>query len=331
MAKARVAPLKSPTIPRMELTAATVAIKMDKLLKKELELELNESIFWTDSTAVLKYLNSEGTRFKTFVVNRITTILKHSQTSQWRYVNSNLNPADHVSRGQTVEAFLNSESWLSGPSFLLCAQDQWPKNPDPVLLDIDGSEVKREVRALVIQTQEPKDATKQLMTYYSSWTKLKRAVAWFLKFKDLLKELKAKRKESNSHGENRMNQFKKAFKGTHLTCEGLTEAEREIVKYCQKQSLKEDLTMLKEHQRVKKSSLLYKLNPVLQNGVIRVGGRMSRSNARGFQAASYLAKGFTHHSACAEAHSRCYSSCWEKSYVGTTASKILGPRSKWRY
>ena len=33
MAKARVAPLKSPNIPRMELTAATVAVKMDKLLK----------------------------------------------------------------------------------------------------------------------------------------------------------------------------------------------------------------------------------------------------------------------------------------------------------
>lgn len=145
------------------------------------------------------------------------------------------------------------------------------------MLDIEDSDVKKVVEVHVIQTQESKDAMEQLMTYYSSWTKLKRAVAWFLKFKDLLKELKAKRKEPNSHGENKINQFKKAFKGTHLTCEGLTEAEREIVKYSQKQSFKEDLNMLKEHQRVKKSSSLYKLNPVLQNGVIRVGGRMSRA------------------------------------------------------
>ncbi|KAL0978912.1 hypothetical protein UPYG_G00177680 [Umbra pygmaea] len=143
MAKARVAPLKSPTIPRMELTAATVAVKMDKLLKKELELELCDSVFWTDSTAVLKYLNSESTRFKTFVANRISTILEHSQASQWRYVNTTLNPADHVSRGQTVEAFLKGESWFSGPGFLLRAQDQWPKNPDPGMVDIDDPEVKR--------------------------------------------------------------------------------------------------------------------------------------------------------------------------------------------
>lgn len=51
--KARVAPLKQPTIPRIELTAATVAVKMDKLLRKELQLDLVNSVFWIDSTAVL--------------------------------------------------------------------------------------------------------------------------------------------------------------------------------------------------------------------------------------------------------------------------------------
>lgn len=126
MAKAK-APLKSPTIPRMELTAATVAVKKDKLLKKELKLELQESIFWMSSMAVLKNFNSKSTRFKTFVANRISAIMEHFQTSQWRYVNITLNLADHVSRGQTVEAFSKCESWLSGPGFLLCAQDQGPR------------------------------------------------------------------------------------------------------------------------------------------------------------------------------------------------------------
>jgi len=127
MATERVAPLKSPTIPRLELTLATVAIKMDKLLKKELELELHDSIFWTDSATVLKYLNSENTRFKTFVAHGVLAILEHSQTSQWRYINTTLNPADPVLRGQNVKAFLKYKSWLSGPGFLPCAQDQWPK------------------------------------------------------------------------------------------------------------------------------------------------------------------------------------------------------------
>lgn len=278
MAKARVAPLKCPTIPRMELIAATVAVKMDKLLKKELEVELHESVFWTDSTAVLKYLNSEGTRFKTFVSNRISVILSHSHIRQWRYVNTTLNPADHVSRGQTVAAFLKCGDWLSGPSFLFCSEDQWPKNPDPRMLDFDDLEVKREAQTHVIQMQGLKDAVDQLMNHYSSWTKLKRAVAWFMKLKSLLKELIAKRKEASTMSEEiRMSQFKKAFKGKNLTCDDLSKAEMEIVKYCQKQSFEQDLAMLKEHQRVKKKGSLYKLTPVLQDGVIRVGGRLSRA------------------------------------------------------
>ncbi len=128
------------------------------------------------------------TGFKTFVAKRISAILEHSQTSQWRYVNTTLNPADHVSRGQTVEAFLKCESWLLGPGFLFCAQDQWPKNPDPEMLDTDDPEVRRIAQAHVIQAQEPKDTMDQML-HYSSWTKLKHAVAWLLKLKDLLKEL----------------------------------------------------------------------------------------------------------------------------------------------
>lgn len=253
-------------------------MKIDKLLKKELEVELHESVFWTDSTAVLKYLNSEGTRFKTFVSNRISVILSHSHIRQWRYVNTTLNPADHVSRGQTVAAFLKCGDWLSGPSFLFCSEDQWPKNPDPRMLDFDDLEVKREAQTHVIQMQGLKDSVDQLMNHYSSWTKLKRAVAWFMKLKSLLKELIAKRKEASTMSEEiRMSQFKKAFKGKNLTCDDLSEAEMEIVKYCQKQSFEQDLAMLKEHQRVKKNSSLYKLTPVLQDGVIRVGGRLSRA------------------------------------------------------
>ena len=48
MGKARVAPLKPTTVPRLELTAATMAVRMDGLIRKELELQLTNSIFWTE-------------------------------------------------------------------------------------------------------------------------------------------------------------------------------------------------------------------------------------------------------------------------------------------
>ncbi|XP_071058619.1 uncharacterized protein [Pseudochaenichthys georgianus] len=72
MGKARVAPLKPITIPRMELTAAVVASRMDKMCRKELQMQLKDSIFWTDSTSVMKYISNETLRFRTFVANRVS-------------------------------------------------------------------------------------------------------------------------------------------------------------------------------------------------------------------------------------------------------------------
>ena len=67
--KARVAPLKVMTIPRMELVAATLSIKMSILLRKELEIPVNKEVFWTDSEVVLGYIRNESKRFKLFVAN----------------------------------------------------------------------------------------------------------------------------------------------------------------------------------------------------------------------------------------------------------------------
>lgn len=62
LGKAQVAPVKKVTIPRMD-TAAVLAVRVDMMLKAELRLELENSVFWTDSTTVLKYIRNETTYF----------------------------------------------------------------------------------------------------------------------------------------------------------------------------------------------------------------------------------------------------------------------------
>ena len=59
------------TIARLELPAATVAVKLDKMVRRELDIPIDRSYFWTDSTSVLKYIKNENKRFKTFVANRL--------------------------------------------------------------------------------------------------------------------------------------------------------------------------------------------------------------------------------------------------------------------
>lgn len=56
LGKGRVTPLKAITIPRLELSAAVLAAKVDAMVKAELSIQLQESVFWTNSTSVLKSL-----------------------------------------------------------------------------------------------------------------------------------------------------------------------------------------------------------------------------------------------------------------------------------
>ncbi|XP_014673951.1 PREDICTED: uncharacterized protein LOC106814170 [Priapulus caudatus] len=91
LGKSRVSPLKQITIPRLELTAATVAVRMDKMLKDELDVTVGPSMFWTDSMTVLRYIQNRTARFHTFVANRIAVIHEGSEPIQWRYVNTKVN------------------------------------------------------------------------------------------------------------------------------------------------------------------------------------------------------------------------------------------------
>ena len=132
MGKARVTPLKQTTIPRLELAAAVLVVKMDKMQKTELQFQLDESVFWTDSMTVLKYIGNNTRRFQTFVANRVSIIRDMSKVSQRRHIGSNLNPADDASRGLRAGAFLQSKRWITGPRFLTQLESQWPRPAEEV-------------------------------------------------------------------------------------------------------------------------------------------------------------------------------------------------------
>jgi len=96
MGKSRLAPLKQLAIPRLQLSVAVVSVRLDKIFREELDMEVQESCFWTDSTCVLGYVNNVDRRFHTFVDNRVATIHAGSTPQQWNYVNTELNPAGYI-------------------------------------------------------------------------------------------------------------------------------------------------------------------------------------------------------------------------------------------
>lgn len=285
--KSRVAPLKQITMPRMELTAAVMAVNMDKVLRKELQLKLQDSTFWTDSTTVLRYIDNCTLRFKTFVANQISMIRDSTRPEQWRYINTKTNPADCASRGLSAAKFLNNENWILGPP-ILADPHLWPGRPDQLKIETDDFEVRKIVTANTIHATEYNDSVNKLFNNYSKWYKLKRAVAWILRVKETLKQSIRKRKETQAPSQIRTRQIvrlererqycKKALNKPQLTVDDLTNAEKEIIRICQEQHFQEEIPALKKgSQKVKRTSCVHNLDPILQDGVLRVGGRLCKS------------------------------------------------------
>ena len=132
-------------------------------------MRLQDSVFWTDSASVLKYIKNETSRFRVFVANRVTEIRKASQPSQWRYVETASNPADVASRGAKVDAFLKNATWVSGPRFLLQPESEWPVSPDDVhQLPAEDPEVKKAATVNAVQTNEEVDAVTHMINYFGS-------------------------------------------------------------------------------------------------------------------------------------------------------------------
>ena len=73
---------------RLELSAAVLSVKMDHMLRRELDLPWVEGIFWFDSTSVIQLIRNTSKRFRTFVANRLSVIHDGSSPEQWRYVDS---------------------------------------------------------------------------------------------------------------------------------------------------------------------------------------------------------------------------------------------------
>ena len=189
--KARVSPLRQVTIPKMELTAATVSARMSKFLKKELPHPDAKEVFWTDSKIVLGYVNNEAKRFHVFVANRVQPIREVTDPSSWLYVDTTVNPADEASRGVTARHLLGESRWLIGPKFLWEDGVFQPQPTTAVQLDESDPEVKRGTTLKTdVKTEmhsSPKAFETERLQRLSSWSRLKKVIALCLKLKAKLR------------------------------------------------------------------------------------------------------------------------------------------------
>ena len=131
-----------------------------------------------DSQFVIGYIRNTQRRFKTFIANRVQQIREYSNITQWNYVSSKINPADHASR-----CLSRSNNKHHGPQFFWKSEFQWSKQ---IVVDIDDNdpEIKTEIKANALMMEV--GVLERSETTISCWMKLVRVVSWIIKMKKIL-------------------------------------------------------------------------------------------------------------------------------------------------
>ena len=273
--RARVAPVKTVTIPRLELMGAVIgkdlAIACSKVVRRD------NVVYWTDSQNVLAWLRASSKQLLTFVANRIAKIQRATSVDAWHWIAGERNPADILSRGMPAGELSEKTLWWEGPVEIM---SEPPEDRTLEMTEEASQELRRgqeiSFQATVSEEVPPKLPEKLIdETRFSSWAKLVRIIAYCRRYVMCLKhetEKKSKPDTESVSSEPKNGQNKKI---QPLTPQEIKNAENCLLRVSQAESYPTEYLALMKGETVAAQSSLRRLRPRLdENLVMRLTGRL---------------------------------------------------------
>ena len=261
MAKTKVVPSKTLSMPRLELCGTVVTEKLLIHCRKVLEVPLCDTFAWTNSTVVLSWLRGNPQRFKPFVGNRVAEVMELISPDRWQQVPGKTNPADCASRGLYPSELVQHKSWWNGPSWLHNSPSNWPvlpeliEKPEPNEEKVPSGELL-EIGLVVIAGELPH------LRKISSYGRLKHVTALVCLF---IHNCRAR-----SKGE--------PFLTGVLASPEFVAVENLWIASAQQSANPNEVNILRKENEISSGPLLA-LHPILDiSGFMRVGGRLSQSS-----------------------------------------------------